>query len=93
MINIRSKLRSRDLAAFASPVILDDLSSLEAGGADRNPLGSSVYKGTHRLKVWHPTPLGDIMSVRDVISKHWLFSTNFTALGHFISSSFQNTVP
>lgn len=57
--------------------ILLDLSSLETGSADGNPFRGSFNYRSDSLKVGRPASLGNIVGVRDVISKKRLLSAYF----------------
>jgi hypothetical protein len=62
--------------------VLDDLASLEAGGANTDATRHSVDQGTYALEIGIPTAVGDVVGVRHIVSELGLLSANFTLTGH-----------
>jgi hypothetical protein len=61
---------------------LDYAAAANAFRADSGSLVSSVDYGSNPLKIGVPTPLGNVMSMTDVIAKEWSFAANVTTCCH-----------
>ena len=65
---------------------LGDLAGLQTGGADTNPLGVGAVTDPDALDVGKPAATGAFVREADLLPVPGLFSTDFTAIGHGISS-------
>ena len=66
----------------SASLCLLDLTALDAGRADPQTLGCAIDFCLHGAEVDVPTPLGDIVRVRDVITKLRAFAADITNLSH-----------
>lgn len=59
-----------------------DLARPDTAGADLDVLRAAVHHRAHSLDVGFPSPLGQVVSVGDVVSGHRAFAADFTSLRH-----------
>jgi hypothetical protein len=67
---------------------LYDLAALDAAGADAQLPGAALYLRLNGTKIDVPASPGDVMRVRDVVSKLRAFAADFADLSH---DSLQNS--
>ena len=70
------------LALKAEDLRLGDFAALDATGAHAQAFGRTVDHRLYLLQVHVPAPAGDVVRVRDVISKLRPFAANITYLCH-----------
>ena len=54
----------------------------DAGGTNAGSLMRAIDDGANPLKIGVPAPLGNVVSVADVVAKQGTFSANITACCH-----------
>lgn len=64
------------------------LPALEARSADAHPSMGSLHNCAHRAQIHVPAPLGDVVSVADIVSKLRPFAAHFAYACHDTNSRF-----
>ena len=85
-VNAKASATCGGLARDLKVLSLLYLAALEARSADAYPTMGPLYDRAYRAQIHVPAPLGDVMSVADVVSKLRPFAAHFAYACHDTNS-------